>query len=131
MDHQIWIEKANENLASAQSCFEQGYFNACANRMYYAMFHAGMAALVKVGLLNAGKRAGHEWLQANFSRHLIHQRKIFSAKFRSYLSDAQSVRDIADYKLFSVSKDTASRELKKAKEFVSMINQEVSHETES
>jgi uncharacterized protein (UPF0332 family) len=37
MDHQIWIEKANENLASAELCFEQGYFNACANRLYYAI----------------------------------------------------------------------------------------------
>ncbi len=27
MDHQIWIDKANENLASAQLCFEQGHFN--------------------------------------------------------------------------------------------------------
>ncbi|NUO84122.1 HEPN domain-containing protein [candidate division KSB1 bacterium] len=131
MDHQVWVEKANENLASAQLCFEQGHFNACSNRLYYAMFHAGLAALAKAGLSSMNKKISHDWLQANFSRQLIQQRKIFTAKFRSYLSDAQSIRDITDYKRFSVSQDSASRELKKAKEFVNMINQEVFHDAQS
>ncbi len=131
MDHQIWIDKAGENLAAAQTCFDHGHFNACANRLYYAMFHAAVAILAKKGLLAITQKIGHDWLQANFSRQLIHQRKTFNAKFRSYLSDAQSLRDIADYKLFSVSKNAALGELRKAKEFVHAITQEVSHEAQS
>jgi len=61
---------------------------------------------------------------------LIHRRKIFPAMFRPYLSDAQAVRDIADYGLNFVSKNVAFRELKKAKDFVNKITSELSHETQ-
>jgi uncharacterized protein (UPF0332 family) len=40
MDHFDWVEKSAENLAVAEWCHKQGHFNACANRLYYAMFHA-------------------------------------------------------------------------------------------
>ncbi|KAA0231375.1 HEPN domain-containing protein [candidate division KSB1 bacterium] len=40
MDHLHWLGKANENLAAAQLCFDHSHLNACANRLYYAMFHA-------------------------------------------------------------------------------------------
>lgn len=53
MSYQNWLDKTNENLAAAQSCFDNGHFNACANRLYYAMFQASIAALVKHGLLKA------------------------------------------------------------------------------
>jgi uncharacterized protein (UPF0332 family) len=130
MSHQSWLDKANENLAAAQLCFDTGHTNACANRLYYAMFHAGIAASVKHGLLKSDARVGHDWLQSNFSGQLIKHRKIFPAKFKSYLFEALSVRSTADYRMASVSKDTASRELKKAKEFVSAINLEASHATQ-
>lgn len=114
MSYQSWLDKANENLAAAQLCFDHGHFNACANRLYYAMFQAGIATLVKHGLLQPEARVGHDWLQSNFSGQLIKHRKIFSAKFRSYLFEALSVRSTADYRMASVSKDTAWRELKKS-----------------
>jgi len=132
MDYKNWLDKANENLAAAQLCFDNGHINACANRLYYAMFHAGIAALVKHGLLRPDARVGHDWLQTNFSGQLIKHRKVFPAKFKSYLSVAHLVRSTADYRMASVSKDTASRELKKAKEFVNAINLnlEASHATQ-
>lgn len=130
MSYQNWLDKTNENLAAAQLCFDNGHFNACANRLYYAMFQAGIAAMVKHGLLKPDARVAHDWLQANFSGQLIRHRKVFPAKFRSYLYEAYLVRSTADYRMASVSKDTASRELKKAKEFVNAINSEVSHATQ-
>ena len=131
MEHEVWLNKAAENLAAAQLCFEHGQYNACANRLYYARFHAALAALAQGNFDPARGKVSHEWLQANFTSRFIHRRKIFHAKFRSYLSDAQALRDIADYKLFAVSKDAVSRELKKAVEFVNMIKQEVAHEAQS
>jgi uncharacterized protein (UPF0332 family) len=125
MNDQRWMDKASENLAAAQLCFDHGYFNACANRLYYAMFQAGAAALLKHGLLPPKEQIGHDWLQSNFAGQLIHRRKIFSAKFRAYLSDAYRVRTLADYKSFSVSKKVALNELKKAKKFINAINSEV------
>jgi uncharacterized protein (UPF0332 family) len=131
MSYTNWLDKANENLAAAQLCFDNDHFNACANRLYYAMFQAGIAAMVKHGLLKPDVRVAHDWLQANFSGQLIKHRKVFPVKFRSYLSDAFWVRVEADYKLSSVSKKVAAGELKKAKEFINVINLEVSRATQS
>ncbi len=89
MSYPNWLDKANENLAAAQLCFDHGHFNACANRLYYAMFQAGIAAMVKHDLLKPDTRVAHDWLQANFSEQLIRHRKVFPAKFRSYLYEAQ------------------------------------------
>lgn len=115
MDHLHWLGKANENLAAAQLCFDRGHFNACANRLYYAMFHAGAAALAKTGSLASTAKIGHGWLQANFAGQLIHHRKVFPVKFRSYLSEAYSLRQIADYEKRAISKGNVLRELKKTK----------------
>jgi len=131
MSHQSWLNKANENLAAAQLCFDNGRFNACANRLYYAMFQAGIAAMVKHGLLKPDAQVGHDWLQSNFSGQLIKQRKVFPAKFRSYLSEAYLLRVVADYETRFAGKDNVSRTLKKAKEFVNAINTEASHATQS
>jgi uncharacterized protein (UPF0332 family) len=131
MSYQNWLNKANENLAAAQLCFDHNHFNACANRLYHAMFQAGAAVLIKNGVFPPKEQIGHDWPQANFSGQLIHRRKLFPANFRSYLSDAYWVRIRADYRLLSVSKKVAASELKKAKEFINAINLEVSNATQS
>lgn len=51
MGYQSWIDKANENLIVAEWSHAQGHVNACANRVYYAMFHAAIAALIKNQIL--------------------------------------------------------------------------------
>ncbi|OQX20714.1 MAG: hypothetical protein BWK80_35515 [Desulfobacteraceae bacterium IS3] len=38
-----FLNKAEENLTAAQICFENGLYNACANRAYYAALHAAVA----------------------------------------------------------------------------------------
>lgn len=129
MNDQSWMDKASENLAAAQLCFDHGYFNACANRLYYAMFQAGAAVLLKHGLLPSKEQIGHDWLQSNFAGQLIHRRKIVPAKFRSYLSEAYLLRVRADYRVFPVSKKIVSQELRKANDFVSSIKQEIFHDT--
>ena len=37
--------KAHENLLAAQLLLERGYYQASANRAYYAAFHAAIACL--------------------------------------------------------------------------------------
>lgn len=131
MSYQSWLDKANENLAAAQLCFDHGHFNACANRLYYAMFQTGIAAMVKHGLLKPDAKVGHDWLQSNFSGQLIKHRKVFPAKFRSYLSEAYWLRVIADYEMRQAGKDDVTRQLKRTKEFIAAINAEVSHDSQS
>lgn len=130
MDHLDWMNKALENFKAAQLCFERDCFNACANRLYYAMFQAGAAALLKNGVKPAGEKIGHDWLQAAFAEQLIHRRKIFARKFRPYLSDAYRVRELADYRPSPVGKKVVAGELKKAKELIDVISKEVSYETQ-
>jgi len=40
-----FLNKAKENLTAARICFDNGLYNACANRSYYAALHAVVAAL--------------------------------------------------------------------------------------
>ncbi len=128
-DFEIWLEKSTENLLAAEVCFKGGHFNACANRLYYAMFQAGIAALEKFRVKLPEKVVGHGWVQATFSEQLIRRRKIFPAKFSSYLTDAYRVREIADYRMSSISKKVVSRELRKANEFLASIKKETGYET--
>jgi len=126
-DIQARIEKAQENLAVATWANENGYTNACANRAYYAAFQIAIAALVHFRVIGANQSISHEAAQANFSAHLIRKRKVFSGQFKSYLMDLQKIRDIADYKVHSVSKKDAAKQLKQAKLFVDTVCKEISH----
>ena len=42
-----FLAKAKENLTAARLCFENGLYNACANRTYYAALQAAIAALAQ------------------------------------------------------------------------------------
>lgn len=131
MDHFVWVEKAAENLAVAEWCHECGHFNACANRLYYAMFHAALAALLKYGIASGGENIRHDWVQASFSGQLIHRRKVFPRRFRGYLVDAFRVRVTADYLPERAGKAEVSKELRKANDFVNTIIREASDATQS
>ncbi len=45
-----FFDKARKNLAVAQICFEKGFYDDCANRAYYAAFHAAIAAILDRGI---------------------------------------------------------------------------------
>jgi len=94
-------------------------------------FLAGIAVLVQHGLLRPDAQVGHDWRQINFSGQLIKHRKVFPAKFRSYLYDAYLLRVVADYEMRPAGKDNVSRQLKKTREFIAAINSEVFHDSQS
>jgi len=37
-----FLNKANENLTAAKICFDNGLYNACANRAYYSALHSAI-----------------------------------------------------------------------------------------
>lgn len=45
-----FLTKAQDNLALAKYCFENGYYDASANRAHYAAFRAAIAALAAQGI---------------------------------------------------------------------------------
>jgi uncharacterized protein (UPF0332 family) len=117
-------DKAKENLAAAQVCFDSGLFNACANRAYYSALQAAIAALAHEGIRR--DRIDHGQVQADFSGELIKRRKIYPAKFKSYLSDMQFIRDKADYTDKNISMKIAERMLAKLEELVGFTEKEIS-----
>ncbi len=53
---QGFLKKAQDNLALAKYCIENGYYDASANRAYYAAFQAAIAALAVVGITSPQTR---------------------------------------------------------------------------
>ena len=50
---------------------------------------------------------------------------MFPGKIKSYLSDMQAVRNIADYREINVGKKAADRQVAKAAEMVDLIEEEL------
>ncbi|OQX11811.1 MAG: hypothetical protein BWK80_44370 [Desulfobacteraceae bacterium IS3] len=118
-----FILKAKENLKAAELLFENGLYNASANRSYYAALHAAVAALTTIGIKY--EPISHKTTQANFSAELIQRRKVYPSRLKSYLTELQDTRNDADYRIKSVSKNLASKQLAKSKEFINQIATEV------
>ncbi len=123
----IFKEKSLENLAVAEWTFENGHYNACANRAYYAMFQAALAALASVGIMPKTEIVEHRWVQGTFARELTSRRKMFPG-MGSYLNDVRLVRDIADYRPEKVNQRRASQVLRVARTMVESIRKELEKE---
>lgn len=76
-----FLDKALANLTAAQHCFDRNLYEASANRAYCAAFQAAVAALQANGIRS--DKNENKWVQASFSRELIHRRKIYPRKLRS------------------------------------------------
>lgn len=118
-----FFRKAKDNLNVAQLCFDNGYYDACANRAYYAALQAAVAALEDKGIKK--DRIEHGWVQAEFAGKLIRSRKIYPTKMKTYLLDMQVVRNDADYSDEGVSKKEANQQLRKSEEFLTLIEKEL------
>jgi len=121
-DRAIYLTKAIESLLTAESEFVNGRYNSCANRCYYACFQGAIAALLSQGIRPSGQW-NHQFVQAQFVGVLINQRKRYDAQLRRALSDNQSLRDKADYRLELVTDTQASRALRRTRLFVTAIRQ--------
>lgn len=118
-----YLKKAEVNLVLARYCLENGYYDASANRSYYAAFQAAIAALAVVGI--ATSKPEHKWTQSTFNGELIKRRKIYPNRLSSYLVDMIEVRIRADYSDEPISKKTASRQFSKAEDFVTSVAMEL------
>jgi uncharacterized protein (UPF0332 family) len=124
VEESIFLTKAKKNIHSAQLLLDNRMFDDAANRAYYAVFHAALAALAAIGAQT--ERMSHEAAQSNFSSELIQKRKVYPGRFKSYLPELHAVRIDADYRLIVVSKKVATQQIKKAKEFVERVERELS-----
>lgn len=119
-----FMDKARENLAAAEICLENNLFNASANRAYYAGFHAAVCALMARGIKK--DKLDHKWVQAEFCGRLIKRRKVYPAKVKAHLMDMQNIRNLADYKMQKIGRNTARKQLLMARELISLVGKELS-----
>lgn len=121
---EVFLAKAQESLAGAESEFVNGRQNNCANRSYYACFQAAIAALVEAGIRPTERRDywGHDFVQAAFIGQLINRRKAYPTTLRTTLERTFALRQTADYQRGQVSQTEAARAVRRADEFVDAIS---------
>jgi uncharacterized protein (UPF0332 family) len=117
-----FILRAKENLAVAEVAFAAGQYNACANRAYYAAFHAAIAALMHFG---HPPNIDHAPVRADFSKYLINERKVFPSKMTNELKEIMNIRGKADYSEAGIGKQLATAQLKRATIFVHLVLQKI------
>jgi uncharacterized protein (UPF0332 family) len=113
-----FIARAKENVLDAEIAFNGGRYNACANRAYYAPFHAAIAALMHFG---HPPNIDHAPVRAGFSKYLINEKKIFPASMTNMLNQIMETRSEADYAKIEISRKTAQGQFKMAKQFVETV----------
>jgi uncharacterized protein (UPF0332 family) len=118
-----FLDKAKNNLAVARICHENRFYDACANRAYFATFQAAIAALTEKGMKRG--KYDHKWVQAEFGEKLIKRQKVYPAKLKSYLLEMQIIRNRADYENRHVSRKDASDQLGRAEEMIGFIIKEI------
>lgn len=91
------LQLADEALNDAKYLLQGSRLKAAANRAYYAMFHAVMAALADARLRPPRTHSGAISL---FGRHHIRTGKM-DRQFARDLRDAYNLRQQSDYEIFA------------------------------
>lgn len=120
-DAQVFLAKAVESLAGAESEFTAGRYNNCANRCYYACFQAAVAALSVAGIQSADGRWPHDFVQSQFNGQLVYRRKRYPPPLANILNENMGLRHFADYRAVSVSDPQIRRALRRARRFVNAV----------
>ncbi len=118
---QIYLLKAEESLAGAESEFINARYNNAANRCYYACFQAAIAALLQAGVQPSGRQWGHEFVQARFVGELVNRRKLYPATLRQTLSNTLGLRQTADYSEDRLNQREAAHALRWTRPFIEAV----------
>ncbi len=130
MDYTAFKHKARQNLTVAEWCYQQGHYDACCNRAYYAMYHAAIAVLAQEGVTPSQSQIDHGWVQGQFVTYFCNRQKIFP-RLKNYLLDAQTRRNQADYRPEKLNQRKASQQLRWANEFVHALLRKIEQHDES
>lgn len=121
-----YLAKAQLNLSAAERDLQAQAYDPCVSRAYYAIFQAAIAALFALtDFEKRGRFWDHGYVAAEFSRRLIHRRKVFARNFAGTLDDLRSRRHKADYDSRFIGGKVAERSLEKARQFVRAIVDEL------
>ena len=124
-DIEAFLVKSAESLAGAESEYANGRLNNCANRAYFACFHAAVDALMREGISPPGqaRRWGHDYVQARFVGDLINRRRRYPGALRETLIRGLELRLSADYKTERITAIQANRAVTRSRDFANAIAQ--------
>lgn len=92
-------------------------WDTLANRVYYAVFHAITALLIKNGL----HAASHQGVSVLFSKHFVKE-GLIDVEYGSFFARLENMREKSDYTcLFETTEDEVLPMIPKAKDMVSII----------
>ncbi len=122
----LFLQKAVESLAGAESEFANDRYNNTANWCYFTCFQAAIAALLRAGIRPAGTSGvwSHEFVPAQFDGQLINRRKLYPTELRGTLDRTRALRLSADYDDDPVSQTEANRALRRTRAFLEAIQAE-------
>lgn len=123
----VFLAKAMDSLASAETDIASGRFDSAANRCYYACYQAAVAALRDAGVSPSTKDGqwSHQAVHAQFSGLLVNRRKFYSGSLRDVLSANVELRIVGDYSINRVSETEARRALRRTQDFVQAIQSRI------
>jgi len=108
------IKKAKRFLRTAELALNDGDYDSCVSRCYYAMFFMAEAVLLTKGL----KASSHKGVLSLFGKHFV-KTGVFKKDLGKSLNDAYDTRQTGDYGVgFTVTKEEAKSMLETAKNFV-------------
>jgi len=117
----VFLAKAEESLAGAESEFANGRYNTCASRCYYACFQAAVAALLKAALQPSSDQWSHTFVQGQCVGQLIKRRTVYPGAVRDVLARTQLLRHTADYEYEPVTEVQAYRALRRARQLLAAL----------
>lgn len=104
------LDRALEDLQSAQKLFTDGHFRAANNRAYYAIFHAIRAALA----LKRVDSSKHSGVIAEFRRLFIKE-GLLPVEISQMIGSAFTIRNASDYDdMFIASKSETKEQIENA-----------------
>ena len=113
------LDKSKECIETAELVLEHDHYADCANRSYYAIFHAVRALLAIEGV----DRKKHSAVIAYFQENYV-KTGIFDKSYSKIIQQAFNIRQISDYQDFFVfSYDDVTDQLENAKKFYNKMNE--------
>lgn len=119
----IYLEKAQESVAGAQSELANDRYNNAANRAYDACYQAAVHALMEAAIRppKGAKHWGHDLVRARFNGDLINRRKPYPTDVGGALEQNFRARAAADYGMEHVPEVQAARAVRCAEAFVASV----------
>ena len=111
------IERAHRLIDQFPILEDAKLWDTLANRVYYAVFHAVTALLIKNGL----HAESHQGVSVLFNKHFVKE-GLIDAEYGRLFARLENMREKSDYTcLFETSEDEVLPMIPKAKELVSII----------